>query len=234
MILGDICTRNCDFCAVASGMPGAVDLSEPTRVAEAVKTLSLRYAVITSVTRDDLPDGGAAIFAATIQQIRARVPSCQIEVLIPDFQGVLSAQQLVFAAGPDVLNHNIETVPSMYPRVRPQADYQRSMRLLEAAKEAGLVTKTGLMLGLGETEAEVIEVMRDLRRVRCDILTLGQYLQPSASHVPIDRYVSPNDFDRLKAIGIDLGFLHIEAGPLVRSSYHAGECFDRLAQDQEW
>lgn len=214
-------------------MPGAVDLSEPTRVAEAVKTLLLRYAVITSVTRDDLPDGGAAIFAATIQQIRARVPSCQIEVLIPDFQGALSAQQLVFAARPDVLNHNIETVPSMYPRVRPQADYRRSMRLLEAAKEAGLVTKTGLMLGLGETEAEVVEVMRDLRRVRCDILTLGQYLQPSAAHVPIDRYVSPTDFDRLKAIGIDLGFLHVEAGPLVRSSYHAGECFDHLEQDKE-
>ncbi|MDZ7265158.1 MAG: lipoyl synthase [candidate division KSB1 bacterium] len=229
MILGDVCTRNCRFCAVASGMPGPVDLSEPERVAEAVKTLSLKYAVITSVTRDDLPDGGAAIFATTIQKIRTAVPSCQIEVLIPDFQGTFSAQMLVFAARPDVLNHNIETVPSLYPLVRPQADYWRSIRLLAAAKQAGLVTKTGLMLGVGETESEVIEVMQDLRQVQCDILTLGQYLQPSAAHAPIDRYVTPEEFNRLKAIGIELGFQHVEAGPLVRSSYHAGECFDRLA-----
>lgn len=228
MILGDVCTRNCRFCAVQSGTPCPVDLSEPGRVAEAVKTLSLNYAVITSVTRDDLPDGGAAIFAATIQQIRAAVPSCQIEVLIPDFQGSTAAQLLVFAARPNVLNHNIETVPSLYPRVRPQANYRRSINLLAAAKREGLVTKTGLMLGLGETETEVIEVMRELRQAQCDILTLGQYLQPSAAHVPIDRYVAPEEFDRLKALGAELGFHHVEAGPLVRSSYHAGECFDHL------
>ena len=226
LILGDICTRNCRFCAVHSGQPEAVDQSEPERVAEAIKTLSLRYAVITSVTRDDLPDGGACIFANTIRAIKTRVPDCQVEVLIPDFAGQESALSIVIAAQPDVLNHNIETAPALYPLVRPKADYQRSLRILRLAKQNGLVTKTGLMLGLGETNDEVTAVMTDLREVRCDILTLGQYLQPSESHLPIDRYVTPEEFDHFKQAGIQMGFLHVEAGPLVRSSYHAASCFD--------
>lgn len=226
LILGDICTRNCRFCAVQSGQPKAVDQSEPERVAEAVKTLSLRYAVITSVTRDDLPDGGASIFVNTIREIKKCAPDCQVEVLIPDFAGLDSALSLVIAARPDILNHNVETAPSLYPLVRPQADYQRSLRILHVAKQNSLVTKTGLMLGLGETNDEVTAVMKDLRDVRCDILTLGQYLQPSTFHLPIDRYVTPEEFDYFKRIGIQMGFRHVEAGPLVRSSYHAASCFD--------
>lgn len=228
MILGDICTRNCRFCAVQSGVPAEIDRSEPQRVADAVKKLTLKYAVITSVTRDDLPDGGAGIFAATIQAIRRVAPQCQIEVLIPDFQGSNHALSLVLAARPDVLNHNVETVPSLYSRVRPQADYHRSLQVLLVAKQEGFITKTGLMLGLGETDAEVLQVMEDLREINCDLLTLGQYLQPSAAHAPMDRYVTPEEFARLKEKGMAMGFRHIEAGPLVRSSYHAATCFDMI------
>ncbi|MCI0496294.1 lipoyl synthase [candidate division KSB1 bacterium] len=229
MILGDVCTRNCRFCAVQPGVPGIVDTDEPMRVAEAVKTLSLRYAVITSVTRDDLPDGGASIFAATIREIKKAAPSCRVEVLIPDFQGSVPALSAVIAAKPDVLNHNVETVPSLYPIVRPQADFRRSLNVLASAKQQGMITKTGLMVGLGETLEEVIAVMQELRDVNCDLLTLGQYLQPSSEHLAIDRYVTPEEFKRLKQIGMDLGFLHVEAGPLVRSSYHAASGYDAIA-----
>jgi lipoic acid synthetase len=229
MILGEVCTRNCRFCAVTSGTPQAVDRDEPLRVAEAVKKLSLRYAVITSVTRDDLSDGGASVFADTIQEIRKAVPACQIEVLIPDFNGLESALSTVISASPDVLNHNIETVPSLYPAVRPEASYYRSMRVLKLAKQQGMLTKTGLMLGLGEKNDEVLDVMRDLRNIDCDILTLGQYLQPSASHLSIDRYLTPGEFHQFKLAGEKMGFRHVEAGPLVRSSYHAGSSFNQIA-----
>lgn len=228
MILGDICTRNCRFCAVCSGKPLPVDRDEPRRVAEAVKMLLLRYAVVTSVTRDDLPDGGASVFTDTIREIRKAVPACQIEVLIPDFNGSESALSLVIQAKPDVLNHNIETVPSLYPQVRPEADYQRSIRVLELAKQQGMLTKTGLMLGLGEINNEVLDVMRDLRNIDCDILTLGQYLQPSSIHLAIDRYIKPEEFDQFKQAGEQIGFRHVEAGPLVRSSYHAASSFDKI------
>jgi lipoic acid synthetase len=229
MILGDICTRNCRFCAVTSGPPQALDRDEPRRVAEAVKKLSLRYVVITSVTRDDLPDGGAAIFAATIREIRKAVPACHVEVLIPDFNGSESAISAVIEASPDVLNHNVETVPSLYPTVRPEADYYRSIKVLQFAKHQGMITKTGLMLGLEETNDEVVAVMHDLREVDCDIFTLGQYLQPSSAHLPIDRYVSPMEFNQLKNIGKKMGFRHVEAGPLVRSSFHAESSFDQIS-----
>ena len=231
MILGDVCTRNCRFCAVNSGMPQVIDREEPLRVAEAVKKLSLRYAVITSVTRDDLPDGGAAIFADTIREIRKALPSCQVEVLIPDFNGSKSAISTVIEASPDVLNHNIETVPSLYPVVRPEADYQRSLEVLRFAKQQGMLTKTGLMLGVGETDDEVVAVMHDLREADCDILTLGQYLQPSAKHVALDRYLTPGEFDQFKKNGEEMGFRHVEAGPLVRSSYHAGSSFENIEMD---
>lgn len=229
MILGDICTRNCRFCAVISGKPLPVDRDEPKRVAEAVKMLSLRYAVITSVTRDDLPDGGASVFADTIREIKQAVPACLVEVLIPDFKGSESALSNVIEASPDVLNHNIETIPSLYPSVRPEADYQQSLKVLALAKQKSMLTKTGLMLGLGETNDEVFAVMHDLREVDCNILTLGQYLQPSSKHLAIDRYLSPAEFNQFKKTGEELGFRHVEAGPLVRSSYHAGSSFDQIS-----
>lgn len=229
MILGDICTRNCRFCAVSSGNPDTVDQDEPKRVGEAVKTLSLRYAVVTSVTRDDLPDGGASIFADTIREIRCAVPTCQIEVLIPDFKGSENSLSIVIHAKPDILNHNVETVPSLYPVVRPEANYQQSIEVLQFAKQKGMMTKTGLMLGLGESNDEVLAVMNDLREVDCDILTLGQYLQPSATHLPIDRYVTPDEFAVFKQKGEAMGFKHVEAGPLVRSSYHAASCFEKIS-----
>lgn len=232
MILGDVCTRNCRFCAVDTGTPSAVDQTEPKRVAEAVKTLSLRYAVITSVTRDDLPDGGASIFAETIYEIRNAVPDCQIEVLIPDLNGADDALSVVFKAKPDVLNHNIETVPSLYKQVRPQANYQRSLNVLRKAKQSGLITKSGLMLGLGEKSNEVIQAMKDLCKIGCDFLTLGQYLQPSSDHLQIDRYVTPEEFLQLKQEGMSMGFKHIEAGPLVRSSYHAAVSFDEFKKNE--
>jgi len=223
MILGEICTRSCGFCAVKTGRPTELDLDEPRRVAEAVATLGLRHAVITSVNRDELADGGAAVFAETVQRIQASSPKCTIEVLIPDFKGVHAAQDTVFAARPDILNHNTETVPRLYRPVRPQGRYRWSLELLQRAKAAGLVTKSGLMLGLGETLDEVEAVMRDLAAHGCGILTLGQYLQPTKAHLPVSRYYHPDEFVRLKAAGVSLGFRHVESGPLVRSSYHAEE-----------
>ena len=221
MILGDICTRNCAFCAVSAGSPLPPDQEEPYRVAKSVKQLGLKYAVITSVTRDDLPDGGAPQFAQTIQAIRAESPDCRIEVLIPDFLGDEDALLLVISAAPDVLNHNLETVPSLYPMVRPQADYRRSLKLLERAAVSGLRTKTGLMLGLGEKDAEIRQTLEDILEVNCRLLTLGQYLQPTKNHHPVKRFIHPDEFARWAEIGQEMGFDHVEAGPLVRSSYKA-------------
>ncbi|OGW29132.1 MAG: lipoyl synthase [Nitrospirae bacterium GWC2_57_13] len=223
MILGNICTRGCRFCGVPKGIPAGLDRDEPGRVADAVAALDLRYAVITSVTRDDLPDGGAGIFAETVQMIRDRVPGCRVETLIPDFQGCPEALRTVLDARPDVLNHNIETIPSLYARVRPQADYKRSLELLHRAAELGAVSKTGLMLGLGEEMSEVRAVMKDLRSVQCGMLTLGQYLQPDKSSLPVEKYYHPDEFRQLAHDARALGFAHVQSGPLVRSSYHAGE-----------
>jgi lipoic acid synthetase len=226
MILGNVCTRSCGFCAVPSGKPlGPPDELEPERVAEAVERLGLRYAVVTSVNRDDQPDGGAAIFARTIIEIRRRVPGCKVEVLIPDFRGEWSALQAVLDAAPDVLNHNTETVPRLYRAVRRGALYERSLELLRRAKAAAphVPTKTGLMLGLGEEREEVLCTMRDLAAQRTNILTLGQYLQPTREHLPVVRFVHPDEFAEYKALGEAMGFDHVESGPLVRSSYHAFE-----------
>ena len=223
MILGDTCTRSCGFCAVKTGRPEFLDKDEPRRVGEAVEIMKLRHAVITSVNRDELFDGGAQIFAETIREIRSRVPGCRIEVLIPDFVGNEQALNIVLDAQPDILNHNTETVPRLYKTVRPQAHYNRSLELLFRAKQKGFLTKSGLMLGLGETIEEVIDTMSDLREVECDILTLGQYLQPTQSHLPVERYVLPEEFAMLKQRGLEMGFRYIESGPLVRSSYHAAE-----------
>jgi lipoyl synthase len=223
MILGNVCTRRCGFCAVQKGAPLEVDLDEPRRVAEACAALGLRYAVITSVNRDDRKDGGAELFAMTINAIRAQIPGCKVEVLVPDFQGSHLAMDIVMHAHPDVLNHNTETVPRLYRQVRLGARYERSLDMLRYAKQIRphIPTKSGLMLGLGETKDEVLQVMRDLRDHHVDILTLGQYLRPSAKHLPILRYVPQGEFDQLKAEGMKMGFAHVEAGPLVRSSYHA-------------
>ena len=223
MILGDVCTRSCGFCAVKTGRPEFLDKDEPRRVGEAVEIMKLRHAVITSVNRDELFDGGAQLFADTIKEIRSRVPACRIEVLIPDFVGSEQALNIVLDAQPDILNHNTETVPRLYKTVRPQAHYNRSLELLFRAKQKGFLTKSGLMLGLGETIDEVIDTMSDLREVECDILTLGQYLQPTQSHLPVKRYVRPEEFAMLKQRGLEMGFRYIESGPLVRSSYHAAE-----------
>jgi lipoic acid synthetase len=226
MILGDICTRACGFCAVPSGKPaGPPDEDEPLRVAEAVARMGLRYAVVTSVNRDDQPDGGAAIFARTIEEIRRRVPGCKVEVLIPDFRGDWNALNTVLATKPDVLNHNTETVPRLYRQVRKGALYERSLELLRRAKQThpDVPTKTGLMLGLGEEKGEVLGTLQDLAAQGTDILTLGQYLQPTREHLPIVRYVHPDEFAEFKALGEAMGFKHVEAGPLVRSSYHAFE-----------
>ncbi|RMH04443.1 MAG: lipoyl synthase [Nitrospirae bacterium] len=222
LILGDRCTRRCHYCAVTTGRPGAVDETEPQRVAEAVQVLGLRHAVITSVNRDDLPDGGASIFADTICHIRRRLPACTVEVLIPDFQGNLTALETVLAAHPDILNHNIETVPRLFPLMRPQGKYLRALHVLEHVKRQGeTLTKSGLMVGLGESTEEIREVMQDLRRVGCDILTIGQYLRPTPAHAPVARFYTPEEFEAFKCEGLALGFQHVEAGPLVRSSYHA-------------
>ncbi len=222
MILGDICTRSCGFCAVKTGRPDyGLDWDEPYRVAQAVERLGLRHAVITSVNRDERKDGGSPIFAETIREIRRRVPDCRVEVLIPDFKGDEEALNTVLDAKPDVLNHNLETVPRLYMTVRPQANYRQSLEVLDRAKRRGFLTKTGLMLGLGEQTNEVLGVMRDIREVEADILTLGQYLQPTKDHLPIDRFVHPDEFRMLKEEGMKLGFKHVESGPLVRSSYHA-------------
>ncbi|MBI2428380.1 MAG: lipoyl synthase [Ignavibacteriales bacterium] len=223
MILGDTCTRSCGFCNVKTGKMHIVDEDEPRRVGEAVAMMKLRHAVITSVNRDELFDGGAHIFANTIHEIRSRVPFCKVEVLIPDFMGSEEALNIVLNAQPDVLNHNIETVPRLYRTVRPQAHYHRSLEVLERAKARGFNTKTGIMLGLGETNDEVIEVMGDLRAVDVDIFTIGQYLQPTKNHLPVERYVHPDEFKMLKQRGMEMGFRHVESGPLVRSSYHAAD-----------
>jgi lipoic acid synthetase len=226
MILGNICTRACGFCAVPSGKPaGPPDEDEPQRVAEAAVKMGLRYAVVTSVNRDDQPDGGAAIFARTIAEIRRRLPACKIEVLIPDFRGVWSALETLIAARPDVLNHNTETVPRLYRQVRKGALYERSLELLWRARELApqMPTKTGLMLGLGEQRQEVLAAMQDLVAQGTSILTLGQYLQPTPEHLPVFRFVHPDEFAEYKVLGEAMGFKHVESGPLVRSSYHAFE-----------
>jgi lipoic acid synthetase len=221
LILGDICTRRCHYCSVETGRPQAVDHGEPLRVAEAVKALGLRHAVITSVNRDELPDGGAAIFAETIRQTRRLSPHCTIEVLIPDFEGNEQALATVCAEKPDILNHNIETVRRLFPSIRPQGKYQRSIDLLAWAKQYGMMTKSGLIIGMGEIHDEIHEVMRDLRAVGCDIMTIGQYLQPTRDHLPVARFYDPSDFALLKEQGVAMGFNYVESGPLVRSSYHA-------------
>ncbi len=225
MILGNVCTRRCGFCAVQKGEPLAIDYDEPRRVAEAVAALGLRYAVITSVNRDDRKDGGAELFALTIRAVRDRVPGCRVEVLIPDFQGSWEALRIVLDAGPNVLNHNTETVPRLYRQVRLGARYDRSLELLARAKQASPATpvKSGLMAGLGETPAELVEVFTNLAGAGVDILTIGQYLRPSPQHLPIVRYYTPAEFDSLRREACQLGFAHVEAGPLVRSSYHAAE-----------
>jgi lipoyl synthase len=228
MILGDVCTRACAYCAVSHGRPADVDPAEPRRVAEAIDALSLSYVVITSVDRDDLPDGGASIFAETVRETRRRVPACRLEVLIPDFQGDAQALRTVLDAGPDILNHNTETVPRLYRMARSGGRYARTLELLDRARHyaPAIPTKTGLMLGLGEERDEVIATLRDLREAGCSILTLGQYLRPSASHAPMIRFYHPDEFRELKSIALDLGFVHVESGPLVRSSYHAHEQAD--------
>jgi len=223
MILGRVCTRNCGFCAVDFGKPPVYDPQEPLRVARAVAALRLNHVVITSVARDDLPDGGAGVFARTILSVRAHDPGVKVEVLIPDFRGSRSALARVMDAGPDILNHNLETVARLQPVVRPSAGYARSLSVLRMAKEMapGAVTKSGLMVGLGETWDEILDAMSDVLGVGCELLTIGQYLRPSAQHLPRVRYFSPEEFDELRRVGERLGFRHVEAGPLVRSSYHA-------------
>ena len=221
LILGDICTRRCHYCSVTTGRPAALDLDEPLRVAQAVHALSLRHAVITSVNRDELADGGAAIFAGNIRHIRRVIPACTIEVLIPDFEGNAAALATVCAEKPDILNHNIETVRRLFPSIRPQGKYSRSIDLLRHAGQLGMKTKSGLIVGMGETMEEAREVMRDLRSAGCEIMTIGQYLQPTKQHLPVARFYHPDEFAQLKAEGLAMGFSHVESGPLVRSSYHA-------------
>jgi lipoic acid synthetase len=233
MILGDVCTRHCGFCAVSKGKPRLLDPDEPRHVGEAVSRLGIKHAVVTSVNRDELPDGGASHFAETIQWIRKLNPGCRVEVLIPDFCGNIDALNTVLAATPDVLNHNTETVPRLYKRVRPDADYRQSMELLARASarksEWRFLTKSGLMVGLGETADELIRTFRDIRDTGCEILTVGQYLSPTPKHIPIERYYTPEEFASLRSEALAMGFLYVEAGPLVRSSYHAG----RHAQARE-
>jgi len=227
LILGPRCTRDCRFCNVQHGPDGPPDPEEPRRVAEAARAMNLRYAVVTSVTRDDLPDGGAAHFAETIRAIRESIPGALIEVLVPDFQGCADSIRTVVEARPDVLNHNVETVPRLYPEVRPQAVYARSLELLRRVRETapGIPTKSGLMLGLGERNEEILETLRDLRAADCGILTLGQYLQPSKEHLPVARFVPPEEFEELRRTALEMGFAEVASGPFVRSSYHAGEVY---------
>jgi lipoic acid synthetase len=223
LILGNRCTRNCRFCNVPKGAPSQADSAEPARVADSVAALGLHYAVVTSVTRDDLEDGGASLFAATIRAIRIKSPKCRVEVLIPDFQGSLAALETILNASPDVLGHNVETVPRLYPRVRPGAEYQRSLGLLRHAAEKGAVAKSGIMAGLGESTDELERVMSDLQDTGCSILTIGQYLQPGKGHLPVERFYHPDEFAGLKEKGLAIGFKAVVSGPLVRSSYHAAD-----------
>ncbi len=223
MILGDVCTRRCEYCSVTTGRPNSVDLEEPLRVAKAVEQLGLRHAVITSPNRDDLSDGGSAAFASTIENIRKLNIDCRIEVLIPDLKGNTADLGIILRSNPDIVNHNIETVPRLFYSVRPQGNYQRSLRVLLYASQAGFVTKSGLIVGMGESLTEVISVMKDLRSVNCQILTIGQYLQPTKLHRSVSRFYHPKEFDMLRCEGENMGFSHVESGPLVRSSYHAEE-----------
>ena len=231
MVLGDVCTRACRYCAVTSGKPTGLDLEEPARLARTVAKLGLRYCVITSVDRDDLPDGGAFIFAECIRRVREALPTCLVEVLIPDFQGDWQALQSVLEAGPAVLNHNIETVRRVFRSVRAKGDYDLSLELLRRSKELapGIPTKSGIMVGLGETMDELAETMADLRAVGCKLLTIGQYLRPSSFHVPMERFYHPDEFAELRELGRKLGFRHVASGPLVRSSYHADEQLESAA-----
>ncbi len=232
MILGSVCTRSCGFCAVATGRPMTLDWEEPRRVAEAVTQMNLNHVVVTSVNRDELHDGGATLFAATIRWIRRMNPECAVEVLTPDFKGSRDALKVVMDARPDVFNHNVETVPRLYRRVRPQAVYERSLEVLAWAKEMqpGKPTKTGFMLGLGETHDEIVELLRDIRAHNIDIVTIGQYLRPSPQHLPIERYVPPDEFREYARIGREMGFRNVYSGPLVRSSYHAWDQVKQLAE----
>jgi lipoic acid synthetase len=234
LILGDVCTRACRFCAIRSGRPEPVDPKEALRVAETVALLGLRHAVITSVTRDDLPDGGATVFAETIREVHRLSPSTAVEMLIPDLQGDWQALSTITDAGPSILNHNVETVPRLYRRVRPQAVYERSLALLRQAKEQqpDMLTKSGLMLGLGEEPEEIRQVLLDLRAVGCDILTLGQYLRPSARHLPVARFYPPDEFEWLAQEALELGFRHVESGPLVRSSYRAARQTEKTITEE--
>ena len=235
MILGDRCTRNCTFCAIRHDYPLPLDASEPQEVSKAVKALRLKYAVITSVTRDDLPDGGACQFEKTIQAIRAESPGTSIEVLIPDFQGAESALATVVASGPDVINHNLETVPRLYAEVRPQAVYERSLQLIERVgkMDGRILTKSGLMLGLGESREEIMGVLKDLLEAGCRALTLGQYLSPSPDHHPVVRFLHPEEFSSLKSAAQEMGFAAVASGPFVRSSFHAGEIFFKMHTTSE-
>ncbi len=221
MILGEICTRSCGFCNIKMGLPNPVDWDEPRRVADSVKELNLRHAVITSVDRDELKDGGASVFAETIRLIRESSPECTIEILTPDFKGEESAFEIILKNPPDILNHNLETVKRLYHAVRPQAKYERSLNLIRWFKDKGLRTKSGIMVGIGETKDEVFSLMNDLRASGCDIMTIGQYLQPTKEHLPVARYVTPKEFKEYADYGLKIGFLAVESGPLVRSSYHA-------------
>jgi lipoic acid synthetase len=230
MILGDVCTRACGFCAVKSGRPTELDLEEPERTAEAVEKMRLKHVVITSVARDELKDGGAEVWARTVEAVRKRCPKTRIEILIPDFMGRRESWDLVFASKPDILNHNTETVPSLVPQVRSVARWDRTLELLEAAKKAGLVTKSGLMLGLGETDEELKETLSALAKAEVDILTLGQYLQPSPAHLPVKEFILPQKFAFWKEWALEAGFKVVESGPMVRSSYHADEQSLRFAQ----
>jgi lipoic acid synthetase len=229
LILGDICTRRCAFCAVKKGIPAPSSLKEPFQVAEAVTALGLHYAVITSVTRDDLADSGASFFAETIRSIKMRSPETKVEVLIPDFKGEEEGVDTVVQAQPDVVNHNLETPEAIYPEIdRPLENYQRSLKVLRRAKEKGGITKSGLMVGLGEKEEEIFQTLSDLRQVSCDLLTIGQYLQPTSASVPVRRYYTPQEFEQLKIISLDFGFKDVVAGPLVRSSFHASQLYQSL------
>lgn len=229
MILGNICTRSCNFCAIETGRPQEYDLGEPARVAEAVARMQLRHCVITSVARDDLKDGGASVWAATIRAVRYRNPNCGIEVLIPDMQGRTDDLDIILEAKPDILNHNIETVERLQRRVRVTGKYERSRLILQHAKSSGFTTKSGIMLGVGETKDEVAQTMRDLRENEVDILTIGQYLQPTSKHLPVDRWAPPEEFEEWKKFGLSIGFGVVESGALVRSSYHADEQSSRYA-----
>jgi len=231
LILGDICTRDCAFCAVKKGSPHPLSSDEPYQVAEAVARLGLRYAVVTSVTRDDLPDGGAFLFAETIEAIKERMPGTKVEVLIPDFQGDEKALEKVIQAQPDVLNHNLETTKAGYPRIRrPAENYKRSLKILKKAGVKGAVTKSGLMVGLGETKEEILQSFSDLRDAGCELLTIGQYLQPTRAHAPVRKYYSPSEFKKLKDAAFDLGFRGVESGPLVRSSYMAHRMYNSFRE----